>query len=121
MELGDHRREGGLERPGEGATAGVAVSATVEDLGDSGDIDLALAAQAGAELGDSGGRNGLAEERRALDSGDSDEVIDDAFSVLGVGPGAGHFVQREGAPGDFALDLHVGEGYGQKADFAGGV
>ena len=50
-------------------------------LGDLGDIDLSFAADAEAELA---GVGDLAKKDSGFDAGDADEVVDDAFAVLGV-------------------------------------
>lgn len=94
----------GLQGAVDGASTGVAVAAPSEVLGDFGDVEFACAADAEAELV---GVGDLAEEDGGFDTGDTDEVVDDAFAVLGVGSGAVQVTAGDPGPGNGAFAAEV--------------
>jgi hypothetical protein len=103
-ELGEDAFGGDFERAIEGASAGVAMAATAEVLGDLGDVDLSLTADTEAELA---GIGDFAKEDGTFDAGDADEVVDDAFAVLGYGADAIHVLAGDPGPGKIAVGLEV--------------
>ena len=117
-EQGQDAADGDIERTVEGATAGVAMSAAAEVLGDAGDIEFAFTADTEAELTDVGD---FAEEDRRFDSGDADEVVDDAFAVFCARSDAFHVFGSDPGPGNVAFAVEVGERDAEEADFAGGI
>jgi hypothetical protein len=94
------------------------MTATAEVFGDLGYIELAFAADAEAELT---GIGYFAEKDCSFNIRDADEVIDDAFAVLGVGTGAVHVLVGDPGPGNRAFALEIREGRGKQADLAGWV
>ena len=117
-ELGQDAADGDIERTVEGATAGVAMSAAAEVLGDAGYIELAFTADTEPELTDVGD---FAEEDRRFDAGDADEVIDDAFTVFCSCSDAVHVFCGDPGPGDVAFAVEIGKGDAEEADFAGWI
>src|ERR1700722_13596151 len=94
------------------------MTAAAEVLGNVGDVELAFAADAEAEQT---GLGNFAEKDGGFDASDADEVVDDAFAVLGVGAGAVHVFAGDPGPGDGAVKLKIVEGCAEQADLAGGV
>ncbi len=93
------------------------MASAAEGLGDAGDIDAALAAQADpvARAGD------LAEEGRGLDALDAQSPVDQALAVLLGGSAGEHVGLGDMHPGDGALALEMGEGAAKQVHFGGGV
>ena len=116
--LGKNAVKGFRERASEGAAAGVAVAAAVEEFGYAGDVDSVLAAQAGTEVGAAGS---LAEEGCGLDADDADEVVDDALGVFDGGVGGGHVIEGDPGPGKRGFDVEVAESGAEEVELAGGV
>jgi len=94
------------------------MASPAEVLGDAGYIELSFTADAEAELADVGD---FAEEDRRFDSGDADEVVNDAFAVFSTSSDAVHVFGGDPGPGDVTFGVQVGERNAEEADFAGGV
>src|ERR1700723_2836620 len=73
------------------------MASPAEVLGDAGYIELSFTADAEAELADVGD---FAEEDRRFDSGDADEVVNDAFAVFSTSSDAVHVFGGDPGPGD---------------------
>src|SRR6202041_675818 len=117
-ELGEDALDGSAQRAVQGAPAGAAMAAAAEVLGNAGDVELAFAADAETELT---GVRYFSEKDGGFGVSDADEVVDDAFAVLGVGSGANHLFAGDPGPGDGAFALEMGEGCAEQVDLAGGV
>src|SRR5689334_2650712 len=83
--------------------AGTSVSATTEYLGDSGHVDRSFAAQADAEAL----IWQLAEERRHLDTGDTQRVIYKALQIFFNASAPRDIIHRYVHPGQLALTVQI--------------
>ena len=92
------------------------MATAAEVLGDLGNIELSFAANAEAELACD-----LAEKDSRFNSGDADEIVDDAFAVFGHSADTIHIFAGDPGPGEVAITLEVGESNTKQADLAGRV
>src|SRR5258707_15561515 len=94
------------------------MASTAELLGDLGDVELSLAADAQTELTFIGY---FAEKDSGFYTGDADEVVDDAFAVFRDGTDAVHVFAGNPCPGEIAFGLEVGESDAKEANLGGGI
>src|SRR5437879_3037921 len=94
------------------------MAAAAEVFGDPGYVELSLAADAQTKLA---GIGHFAEKDGGLDTGDADEVVDDAFAIFGSSADAIHIFAGDPGPGEIAFGLEIGERNAQETDLAGGV
>ena len=91
------------------------MAAAAEGLGDTGYVDAALAADREAKL-IAGGQ--LAQKHGRLDSGDADEVVDDALAVFRDGASAIEILLGDPAPCDRPVALQIRERGAEEFDLA---
>ncbi len=77
------------------------LTAAAEALGDLGYINFTFAADAETELAGRGGAR--EEEDGGFDAVDADEIVDDAFAILGFRAGEVHVLVGDPGPGEWAV------------------
>ena len=94
------------------------MAAATEDLGDLGYIDLTFTANAQTKLTFV---REFAKKYGRLDSGDTDEVVNDTLAIFCGCPGVIHITISYPTPCQLAIALHVGKSGAQQPNLAFGI